>query len=150
MDSDLPSPAKLVAAHLVIVVAVVHLSMGLYEWFRYASVGFLVPPDLRWPLFVVSGFAMIVGLFIAAQGLHRRLLYSGGIVLMVAYVVGYFGWHLGGHRAKLLFSRGTDHHGPLGQFLLDHLFAGVVEFLAIVSEVALALVLVYLLVKESR
>jgi hypothetical protein len=150
MDSDFPSPAEIVAAHLVIIVAVIHLSMGLLEWFRYAQIGLLIPPDLRWPLFVVSGFALIAGLFIAAQGRHRRPLYVGGILLMAVYVVGYFGWHLGGHRAKLLFGAGTDHHGPLVPFLLDHLFAGPVEFLAIVTEVALAVLLVYLLVRDSR
>jgi uncharacterized membrane protein len=149
LESDFPSPAKLVAAHLVVIVAVMHLSMGLLEWFRYASVGFLVPPDFRWPLFVVSGFALIAGLFIAAQGRHRRPLYAGGILLMIVYVVGYFGWHLGGHRARLIFGAGTDHHGPLVPFLVEHLFAGPVEFLAIVTEVALALMLAYLLVKES-
>lgn len=150
MDSDFPSPAEIVAAHLVIVVAVIHLSMGLLEWFKYAHAGLLFPPDLRWPLFVLSGFALIAGLFIAAQSppRRRRPLYVAGILLMAVYVVGYFGWHLGGHRMKLIFGPGTDHHGPLDQFLLDHLFAGPVEFLAISTEVALAVMLAYLLIRD--
>jgi hypothetical protein len=147
LDSDFPSPVKLVAAHLVVVVGIIHVSLGLYNWFRWLNAGFLVPRDLRWPLFVVSGLALIAGLFIAAQGRHRRTLYAAGIGLMIVYVVGYFSWHLGGH--GFVFREPTPHQGPVGQFLLDHLFAGPVKFLAIVSEVALAVVLAYLLVKES-
>ncbi|WP_433629771.1 hypothetical protein [Halomicrococcus sp. NG-SE-24] len=148
MDSELPSPAHLVAAHLAVVVAVVHLTLGVFNWVRWASAGFLFPRDLRWPLFVVSGLALVAGLLLAAQGRHRRPLYLGGILLMVGYVVGYFWWHLRGHR-PLTVGSGTYHRGPLVPFLLDHLFAGPVEFLAIASEVALAVVLSYLLVAES-
>ena len=150
MDSDLPSPAKLLAAHLVVVVAVIHLTLGLFNWIRWASAGFLLPRDLRWPLFVVSGLALFVGLLLVAQGRYRRPLYAGGIALMAVYVLGYFGWHTSGHRPLLFFGEGAGHNGPLVPFLLDHLFAGPVKFLALVSEVALAVVLVYLLVKESR
>lgn len=150
MDSDFPSPAALVAAHLAIVVAVIHLSMGLLEWFQYAAIGLLIPPDLRWLLFVVSGLAIVAGLVLAAQGRYRRPLYVGGIILMATYVVGYFGWHWGGHRRLLLFGEGTHHHGPLVPFLVEHLFAGPIEFLAIASEVALAILLAYLLIRDSR
>lgn len=150
MDSDLPSPAHLVAAHLAVIVAVIHLSLGLLNWFRWINAGFLVPRDIRWPLFVFSGIALFVGLLLAAQGRYRRPLYLGGIALMVGYVVGYFGWHLGGHRSLLFLGEGAGHHRePLASVLLDHLFAGVPEFLAIASEVTLAVLLAYLFVKES-
>jgi hypothetical protein len=149
MDDDLPAPVYLLAAHLAVVVAVIHLSLGLFNWLRWASAGFLFPQDVRWPLFVASGVALVLGLLLAAQGRYRRPLYVGGILLMVGYVVGYFGWHLGGHRTFLLFGENTGHHHePLSTVLLDHLFAGPVEFLAIASEVALAVVLAYLLVRE--
>ena len=151
MDSDFPSPAHLVAAHLAVVVAVIHLSLGLLNWARWIRAGFLIPPDIRWPLFVFSGVALFVGLLLAAQGRYRRSLYLGGIALMVGYVVGYFGWHLGGHRSLLAFGESTGHHhAPLSRVLFDHLFAGIPEFLAIASEVALAVLLAYLLVAESR
>jgi hypothetical protein len=150
MDSDFPSPVRLVAAHLAVVVAVIHLSLGLLNWVKWMSAGFLVPRDVRWPLFVFSGVALLVGLLLAAQGRYRRPLYLGGIALMVGYVVGYFGWHLGGHRSLLAFGESAGHHRePLATVLLDHLFAGVPEFLAIVSEVTLAVLLAYLLVAES-
>ena len=150
MDSDYPSPLLVVAAHLAVVVAVVHLTLGVYNWIRYANAGFLVPRDLRWPLFVISGLFLVAGLVLAVQGRYRRPLYLGGIGLMTVYVVGYFGWHLGGHRALFFVGPGTHHRGSLVQFLLDHLFAGPVEFLTIVSEVALAVILLYLLVTGSE
>ncbi|WP_135828235.1 hypothetical protein [Halorussus halobius] len=149
LESDFPSPVALVAAHLAVAVAVVHLSMGLFNWFRWANAGFLIPRDLRWPLFVVSGLALFAGLVVAAQGRYRRPLYAGGIALMATYVVGYFGWHMGGHRPQFIVGRGTTHQEPFVSVFVDHLFAGPVEFLAIVAEVALAAVLAYLLVRES-
>lgn len=149
-ESGTISPIHLVAAHLAVIVAVVHLSMGLYNWFRWASAGFLLPRDVRWPLFVISGLALFAGLLLAAQRRYRRPLYVGGILLMAAYVVGYFAWHATGHRPLLLFGEGAGHTGPLVPFLLDHLFAGPIEFLAIASETALAVVLGYLLVTEDR
>ncbi|USZ69892.1 hypothetical protein NGM10_15925 (plasmid) [Halorussus salilacus] len=148
-ESNLPSPVYLVAAHLAVIVAVVHLTMGLYNWFRWASAGFFLPRDLRWPLFTVSGLAMVVGMFLAAQGRYRRPIYAGGVGLMAVYVLGYFGWHTSGHRPRLFFGRGSSHEGPLGQFLLDHLFAGPVEFVSLTSEVLLAVILVYLLIRDS-
>ena len=150
LESDFPSPVYLVTAHLAVLVAVIHLTMGLYNWIRWANAGFLIPRDLRWPLFVFSGVVMIVGLLLAAQGRYRRPLYLGGIALMAVYVLGYFGWHVGGHRPLLFIGEGAGHTGPLVPFLLDHLFAGPVKFLAIASEVALAVMLAYLLVAESR
>lgn len=150
MDSGLPSLSYLVGAHLVVIVAVIHFTLGLYNWIRWASAGFLVPRDLRWPLFVVSGLALLVGLVLAARGRYRRRLYLGGIALMAVYVLGYFGWHAEGHRPLFFLGEGSSHTGPLVPFVLDHLFAGPVEFLAIASEVALAATLAYFLVTESR
>ncbi|NEU58283.1 hypothetical protein [Halorussus sp. MSC15.2] len=148
-ESDFPAPVYLLAAHLAVLVAVIHVTLGLYNWIRWASAGFLVPRDLRWPLFVFSGVALVVGLVLATRGRYRRPLYLGGIALMAVYVGGYFAWHATGHRPLLLFGEGAGHTGPLVPFLLDHLFAGPVKFLALTSEVALAVVLAYLFVRES-
>lgn len=149
MGSDSISRIHFVAAQLAVVVAVIHLSLGVLNWTRWLMAGFLVPRDFRWPLFVVSGAAIIIGLFVAAAGRYRRPLYLGGIVLMVGYILGYFGWHLSGHRPLLLLGAGTQHRGPLLPFLLDHLFAGPVVFLALISEFALLVLLLYLLITES-
>lgn len=150
MDLDSLTPAEIVAAHLALVVALVHLSLGMLNWIRWLGTGHLVPADVRWPLFVISGVAMLVAMPFATSDRLRRPLYAGGIGLMVVYVVGYFAWHAAGHR-PLLFGGPGHHHDTLTfEFLLDHLFAGAVEFLAIATEVALALVLAYLLLTDSR
>ncbi|MFC4451777.1 hypothetical protein [Halorussus aquaticus] len=150
-ESNFPAPVYLLAAHLAVLVAVIHVTLGLYNWIRWASAGFLLPRDLRWPLFVFSGVALVVGLLLAAQGRYRRPLYLGGIVLMGIYVVGYFGWHAAGHRPLFFLGEGAGHHGaPLTTVIHDHLLAGPVKFLAIVSEVSLAVVLAYLFVRETR
>jgi len=150
MDSEFPSPVHLLAGHLALVTAVIHLSLGLYNWFRWARAGFLLPRDLRWPLFVISGIAIVAGMVLVARGRPRRPLYLGGIGLMAVYVLGYFGWHLSGHRPLFFLGEGTSHDVAVVPFVLEHLFAGPVEFLAIVSEVGLAVVLAYLLVAESE
>ena len=152
MDLDSLSPAELLAAHLALIVAVLHLSVGMANWIRWLSVGFLVPRDVRWPLFVLSAIAIVLVMPFAARDRFRRPIYAAGIVLMAVYVVGYFAWHALGHRPLFFVGGGTfpDGHGALVPFVLDHLFAGTVEFVAIAAEVSLALVLAYLLVAESR
>ena len=142
--------AQVVAAHLALVAAMVHLTLGLFNWIRYASVGLLIPPDARWPLFVVSGLAILGGMVAVARGRAKRPLYLGGIGLMLVYIVGYFGWHVSGHRALLFVGPATEHRGPLLTYLVDHLFAGPVEFLAIVSEAGLVVLLLYLLVTDRE
>lgn len=139
---------ELVTAHLALVVGVMHVSLGVLNWVKWLSAGFLVPRDVRWPLFVLSGALLLAGLFIALVRAPSRRLYVGGIVLSVGYVVGYFGWHVGGHRPLLVVGPGTGHSGPLVSELLAHLFAGPVEFLAIVTELALAVMLALLLLTD--
>ncbi|SIR02447.1 hypothetical protein SAMN05421858_1157 [Haladaptatus litoreus] len=148
MDFDSISPTRFVAAQLAVVVAVIHLTLGAFNWIRWADAGFIIPRDLRWPLFVLSGLLIVVGLFLAAAGRYEKPVYAGGIVLMAVYILGYFGWHLTGHRPLLLFGEGHLHEGPFLPFVLDHLFAGPVKFVALVSEFGLLLLLVYLLIRE--
>ena len=145
MDDDRLSWLRLAAANLALIVALLHLGLGIVNWLRYLSGGLLVPTDIRWPLFVLSGIGMLVGLALARQPRFRTPLYAGGMLLMVVYVVGYFWWHVGGHRRLILVGPSTHHDVPLIPFLIDHLFAGVIEFVAIVTEVALFVVLGYLM-----
>lgn len=142
--------ARFVAAQLAVVVAVAHLTLGVLNWARWLQAGFLLPRDLRWPLFVVSGLAVVAGVVAAARGAPRRPLYAAGIGLMLVYVLGYYGWHLGGHRPLFVIGEGVPHEVDLVPFLVDHLFAGPVVFLSLVSEASLALVLAYLLYAEPR
>ena len=138
-------PAHVVAAHLVVLVAVIHLALGVSNWLAYLSAGILVPPDLRWPLFVLSGVALVVGLVAAVGGVERRPLYVGGIVLMVLYVGGYFAWHASGHRPLFFVGPGTHHGGSTLAYLAAHVVAGPVETLALAAETALAALLGYFL-----
>ncbi|GAB6861769.1 hypothetical protein ACFR97_14590 [Haloplanus litoreus] len=68
---------------------------------------------------------------------------------MLVYTVGYFGWHLSGHRPLLVAGPGTHHHGSTASYLLAHVFAGPVEFLSLVSGAALLAVFLYLLFSED-
>jgi len=148
MEDDRRAWLRLAGANLALIVALLHLGLGLVNWLRYLSGGVLVPTDIRWPLFVISGVAMLAGLALAREPRYRTPLYAGGMLLMVVYIVGYFGWHVGGHRRLILFGPSTHHDVPLLPFLIDHLFAGVIEFVAIVTEVALFVVLGYLIYAE--
>lgn len=148
MGSDFRGWIRLLGANLALIVALLHLGLGIVNWLRYLSGGFLIPTDIRWPLFVISGIALLVGLFLSARDRWRRPMYIAGMGLMVVYVVGYFGWHLGGHRRLIVFGPSTPHEVSLLPFLIDHLFAGAVEFVAIVSEVSLFVVLAYLVVVD--
>jgi hypothetical protein len=131
-------PIHVVAAHLAVLVAVIHLALGVSNWLTYLGGGIVVPPDVRWPLFVLSGLAIVGGLVAAIAGVDRRPLYAAGVGLMAVYVVGYFAWHVGGHRPLLVVGPGTHHHGSTLSYLVAHVFAGPVEFLALASETALA------------
>lgn len=131
-------PLHVVTAHLAILVAVIHVALGVSNWLTYLGGGIIVPPDVRWPLFVLSGLAIVAGLVAAIAGVGRRPLYVAGIGLMLVYVVGYFAWHMGGHRPLLIVGPGTHHHGSTLAYLVAHVFAGPVEFLALASETALA------------
>lgn len=142
-------PIHIVAAHLALVTAVVHLALGILNWAQYASAGILLPPDLRWPLFVASGLTIVVGMVALVSGYPKRPLYVGGSVLMIVYIVGYFGWHVSGHRPLLVVGTGTHHHGSTVSYLLAHVVAGPAEFLSLVSEAGLLVVLLYLLVTEE-
>ena len=148
MEDDRRAWLRLAGANLALIVALLHLGLGLVNWLRYLSGGVLVPTDIRWPLFVISGVAMLAGLALAREPRYRTPLYAGGMLLMVVYIAGYFGWHVGGHRRLILFGPSTHHDVPLLPFLIDHLFAGVIEFVAIVTEVTLFVVLGYLIYAE--
>lgn len=148
MAAGFRSRVEFAAANLAVIVAVLHLSLGILYWIRWARAGILVPRDIRWPLFVASGLVILLGGFLASRGYRRRQLYVGGIALMVVYIVGYFGWHALGHRPLLIVGPATPDVGPLIPFLVDHLFAGPVEFIAIVTETALIVLLGYLLATE--
>ena len=147
MDDARAASLRFVASQLVFVAALVHLGLGAIEWARYASYGFLLPPDFRWPAFVFSGLAILGGLWLAHRAENRRPYYLLGILGMLTYVVGYFAWHLSGHRPRLVAGPSTHHHLTVG-FVLEHYFAGLFETLSLTVELAAALLLAVLYVAE--
>jgi hypothetical protein len=150
MEATTVRKLQFAAAQFVGIAALLHVGIGLRSWSRYAVAGIAVPPDVRVPLWTVSGMALLGGVVLAAtRPWLRRPLYAGGAFLNAGYVVAYFSWHASGHRS-LVPVEGVDLHGvPLVEFLLDHALAGPVEFVAIVAEVGAVVLLVALLSLDS-
>lgn len=151
MDEDTRFVIEFVAGQAVFVAALVHLTFGVINWARWTQAGALIPGDARWPAFVFSGGALILGLYVASHREQRRRFYAAGIVVMVGYIVGYFGWHLGGHRLLLIAgpaAGGTE--SITVEWFLDHLFAGPVEFGSIVVETLAAVLLAVLWVTAEE
>lgn len=151
MNDDRHRMLQLIAAQLVFVVALIHLGLGAVEWGRWLQAGFLVPRDFRWPIFVVSGLATVGGIYYASRSGPgvRRGLYAAGIVVMAGYAVGYFVWHVTGHRPLLIFSPDVGTESVSVEWFLAHLFAGPVEFASIAFETLAVVTLVALLVTEG-
>ena len=140
MEESRAVALRFVASQFVFVAALIHLGMGVVEWLRYASIGILVPPDVRWPAFVASGLALLVGLWFAYRAEEKRPYYLLGVMAMLGYVAGYFAWHLTGHRPLLLFGPATTHELTL-RFVVDHFFAGTMETLSLTVEAVAAVLL---------
>jgi hypothetical protein len=138
------------AGQLAAIVGMLHLWIGIRQWSRYALYGIYVPPDVRIPLWTISGLAILVAVAIVAlEDLSGRVVYVAGIAVSLVYILGYYSWHLGGHRAFFVGGTPTLHDtGPV-EFVLDHTFAGPVEFFALLTEAALLVILVVLLREES-
>ena len=148
MDDRRGVALRFAASQLVFVVGLLHLGLGAVNWLRWAGAGFLVPRDLRWPVFVVSGLAVLVGLYLARGADDRRPYYAAGIAAMLGYFVGYFAWHLTGHRPLLLVGAAPAMETVTVGWFLDHLFAGPLETVALFAEALAALALAALLWRE--
>lgn len=97
---------RLLVIQLVLVVAAVHLYWGLPKLYLYAQAG--IYPDVRPPLFTLSGLLILGGFLALYYGAPKRPIYLAGALLMLGYFVGFVAWHLGGHGA---FLPGTDGYG---------------------------------------
>jgi len=151
MDGNTRRLVAFVASQLVFVAALIHVAVGAVNWIRWLSAGFLLPQDARWPVFVLSGLAVIVGIYAASRAENRRPYYLAGVVVMLGYVVAYFGWHLGGHRLFLVAGPAAGNAETITvQWFLDHLFAGAVEFVSILVETVAAVALAVLYVTAGE
>ena len=148
MDADRRAVLEFAAAQLAFVVGLLHLGMGLVNWTRYLGAGFYVPPDARWPAFVASGIVVLAGIVLARRADDRRPSYAAGVVAMLGYAVGYFGWHLAGHRPLLVLGPAAAAESVTLRWFLDHLFAGPLETVAVLAEVLAALLLLGLLLGD--
>ena len=148
MDADRRAVLEFAAAQLAFVVGLLHVGMGLVNWTRYLGAGFLVPPDARWPAFVASGLAVLAGIALARRAADRRPYYAAGVIAMLAYAVGYFGWHLAGHRPLLVVGPAAAAETVSLGWFLDHLFAGPLETVAVLAEVLAAVLLLALLLAD--
>jgi hypothetical protein len=111
---------RYLAAVLAVVVAGLHLfhpDYGILALFVYLGVPAL--PDPRPPLFVLSAVAILLGMALVADGVvDPRAAYLAGMGLMVAYIAGYFAWHMFGHGAWWPWGAGLGGH--------SHTFAEIV------------------------
>lgn len=149
MDDRYRSALLFVASQLGLVSALIHIFYGARRWGEYASFGILVPPDIRWPLFVGSGMAVVVGIGLARRSSHRRRWYLAGVVVMLGYVAAYFLWHLGGHRPLLILGPATSHNLTV-EFIVAHYLAGPLETVTLTIEVLAAILLSVLYVETEN
>jgi len=145
MTDDRIFALEFIAVQLLVVAAMIHIVVGVLGWWPYLGSEELVPWGIRYPLLVFSGIALLGGIAYAHTRQNRRPFYAAGIVVMAGYAVGYFLWHLLGHRRYILFGEGVGTEQPSVQWFLDHLLTGPAEFGAIVVEVAAIVVLAGLL-----
>lgn len=142
-----------VAAGLAYVVAIIHLfhpTLGTPALVAYAAAGTpLIDP--RPVAFVLSSVAIIVGANLILLGFPRKPIYVLGMILMLVYIGGYFGWHALGHGA---WWEGLEHgwYGhSFAEILLgpSHVRNDRIALLSKLAELALFCVLALLYRRES-
>ena len=80
------------AVALAVVTTVIHLGLGGAGLLEYTATGTL--PSALAPMFVLTGFVVILGIGAGAMGLlDREKVYTYGAVLMVIHLVAYLDWH---------------------------------------------------------
>ncbi len=138
---------------LALLVAWTHLlhpTNGLPRLLLYMEVGTLYDP--RPPLFVASSLLILAGIALAIAGRYRRVIYVGGIVLMVGHLFIYVGWHsVLDHGAFWPYIEPFPHEGlPLLDSMYRHLADDRLALVSKLSEAGLAILLVVLTIEESR
>jgi hypothetical protein len=140
-----------ILAYVVAGVHLTHPKLGLPRLvlFMQADSLHLLASHPRPLVFVASGFAIIIGVPLAATNHYRKPIYVLGIVLMLAYILGYLSWHFSGH-GGFLPNREPLFHGmaPL-EALTSHFVSDLRARISKLSELALLLVLIVLYRRES-
>lgn len=127
---------RFVAAVLALVVAGLHLlhpSHGGHALVVYAAAGYLGDP--RPLLFTLGGFALVFGVLLGYNGFDGRVLYLGGVLVALAFLLGYAAWHtVLGHGAFWPYIEPRGHvEGHPVVVVGEHL---LVERLALLSRLA--------------
>lgn len=94
MEEPVRARLKVLTAAFAAVVAAIHLlhpSHGGHALVVYAAAGYLGDP--RPLLFTLGGFALVFGILLGYHGFDGRPLYLVGIVLTLAFPLGYAAWH---------------------------------------------------------
>jgi len=138
---------RVVAVLLAAVVAGIHLlhpSQGGAALLVFARVGYLGDP--RPLLFTAGAFALVFGVVAGLQGLERRPLYLGGIVVTLAFLFGFLAWHTlldhGGVWPGLQPNEHADRNALL--VAADHLRRDVLALASTLAELGLLVALVVL------
>jgi|AntRauTorcE11898_2_1112593.scaffolds.fasta_scaffold16157_2 uncharacterized membrane protein YphA (DoxX/SURF4 family) len=142
MNEETRSWVELLALQLAGLVVATHVYWGLDRFTEQLRYGVYVDP--RPFLFVLSSAAIIAGAAYVALGGRRKPVYALGILLMLVYIFGYWGWHLMGHLPALPWVDNQAHPhpgwGPV-ETLFRHLEHDDVALLSKLAEAALAIVL---------
>lgn len=151
MASDLPlAPVAAALAYLVAALHLFHPSHGFARLVLVLSAdpGLLLA-DPRPLGFVLSSVAVLVAVPAVLRGVPERPVVALGAVLMVVYLLGYFGWHLSGH-GGFLPGREPLYHGltPF-EAVVSHLTTDPWAAAAVVLELALLGVLAALLARRA-
>jgi hypothetical protein len=141
---------RIAAGVLAYVVASVHLfhpKLGGRRLVKLLTINpGVLATDPRPLAFVVSGLALVVGvLLVQRDRLPERPALLAGAGLMVIYIVGYFGWHLSGHGGFLPGREPLYHDFTPLEAVAAHLGGDPFALTAVLSELALLLVLLALL-----
>lgn len=109
----------------------------------------LLAGDPRPLVFVLSGLAIVAAVLLVLWGFPRKPIYVAGIGLMLAYILGYFAWHLSGH-GGFLPGREPLYHGqtPL-EAVIGHLREYPIARWSKITELLLLVVLVVLYRREK-
>jgi len=149
MNEETRSWVELLALQLAGLVVATHVYWGLDRFTEQLRYGVYVDP--RPLLFVVSSAAIIAGVAYVALGGRRTPVYVLGIVLMLVYIFGYWGWHLMGHLPALPWVENQPHPhpewGPV-ETLFQHLGEDDLALVSKIVEAALAIVLAWLWLGE--
>jgi hypothetical protein len=153
MSEQFEGPLRVVAGLLAAVTAGIHLYWGIPRFTLYASIGTM--PDPRPLAFVLSGHAILIAITLVAAGvLNAERLYLPGIILMIIHLGGYVAWHtvLSHGVAGGTEPAGHSHGGSIAIIgdVATHLLHSPLALGAAVTEVAVILLLGFLLVRSRR